>query len=326
MEKIDQLEVLGFEGPIVLKDPKNLFYLIEYYGNDSNNIPEKPYAIFFARWIADGQRKVISKLSLKRRKFIAHTSMDTQLSLVMANLAKVSSNEVVLDPFVGSGSLLVAAANFGAFVVGTDIDYLLLHGASRPTRKGVKKRDSDENVFANLKQYNLQSKYLDILIADTSKPLWKNRHKQPFLFDAIITDPPYGVREGCEKIGTTKNYTIPEHLLAAHIPSKIEYKLSDIIIDLLNLSAEYLKMHGRLVFWMPVIKSEGLDDKLPTHPCLQVISVSEQSLSWHTSRLLIVMEKIKESEEKDSAYIQINNTYPTKKFRQNLLKNSNKQV
>lgn len=60
--------------------------------------------------------------------------MDPQLSLLMANQAQVRSSEVVLDPFVGTGSLLVAAAQFGAYVLGTDIDYLMLHARTRPSR------------------------------------------------------------------------------------------------------------------------------------------------------------------------------------------------
>lgn len=60
--------------------------------------------------------------------------MDPQLSLLMANQAKVKAGDLVLDPFVGSGSLLVAAAHFGGYVVGTDIDFLMLHGKSRPSR------------------------------------------------------------------------------------------------------------------------------------------------------------------------------------------------
>jgi tRNA (guanine10-N2)-methyltransferase len=53
--------------------------------------------------IADGQRDKISKLSLKRRKFIGNTSMDPQLSLYMANQALVKNGDLVLDPFVGTG-------------------------------------------------------------------------------------------------------------------------------------------------------------------------------------------------------------------------------
>lgn len=73
-------------------------------------------------------------MSLKTRKFIGNTSMDPQLSLLMANQALVKDGDIVLDPFVGSGSLLVAAAQFGGYVFGTDIDYLMLHGRTRPSR------------------------------------------------------------------------------------------------------------------------------------------------------------------------------------------------
>lgn len=33
-----------------------------------------------------------------------------------------------------SGSLLIPAAYFGAYVIGSDIDYLMLHAKTRPSR------------------------------------------------------------------------------------------------------------------------------------------------------------------------------------------------
>lgn len=60
--------------------------------------------------------------------------MDAQLSLLMANQARVREGDLCLDPFVGSGSLLIAAAHFGGYILGTDIDYLMLHAKTRPTR------------------------------------------------------------------------------------------------------------------------------------------------------------------------------------------------
>lgn len=60
--------------------------------------------------------------------------MDAQLSFIMANQALIKNGDLIMDPFVGTGSLLVAAACFGAYVIGTDIDYLMLHGKTRPTR------------------------------------------------------------------------------------------------------------------------------------------------------------------------------------------------
>lgn len=78
--------------------------------------------------MADGKRGIVHDLSLKTRKFIGNTSMEATLSLLMANQAMVKSGDLVFDPFVGTGSLLVAAAKFGGYVMGTDIDYLMLHG------------------------------------------------------------------------------------------------------------------------------------------------------------------------------------------------------
>lgn len=56
--------------------------------------------------IARSQRKsTIHDLSLKQRIFIGNTSMDTELSLIMANHAKISDGDLVFDPFVGSGMI-----------------------------------------------------------------------------------------------------------------------------------------------------------------------------------------------------------------------------
>jgi len=42
----------------------------------------------------------------------------------------------------------------------------------------------NESVLGNMKQYGLGSKYVDVVVADASLPLWK----APLQFDAIITD------------------------------------------------------------------------------------------------------------------------------------------
>lgn len=60
--------------------------------------------------------------------------MDSQLSLIVANQAQIRKGDLILDPFVGTGSLLVSASQFGGYTFGTDIDFLMLHGRTRPTR------------------------------------------------------------------------------------------------------------------------------------------------------------------------------------------------
>ena len=91
-------------------------------------------------------------------------------------IACVDNSHLTVDPFVGTGSLLLAAAEFGAYVTGnfikcgvkskqksnkggnvsgSDIDFLMLHARTRPSRVGQKKRADDEAMKANFEQYDL---------------------------------------------------------------------------------------------------------------------------------------------------------------------------
>ncbi|KAM4632655.1 tRNA (guanine(10)-N(2))-methyltransferase TRMT11 [Polymixia lowei] len=295
IERIDDLDYLPFEGTVSLKTPQHIFCLLEDYGTDPNNIPEQPIYIYFGRWIVDGQRELIRSHSVKNRHFIGNTSMDAGLSFIMANHAKVKENDLVFDPFVGTGSLLVACSHFGAYVCGTDIDYNTIHGKGRSSRKNQKWRGPDENIRANLRQYGTEKSYIDVMVSDASKPIWR----RAVLFDAIITDPPYGIRESTRKTGSHKDITKPpdDFCGESHVPVTMAYHLSDIFADLLNFSAHHLVMGGRLVYWLPIYSPEYCEEMVPLHPCLRLISNCEQTLSSHTSRRLITMEKIREPQE-----------------------------
>ena len=62
--------------------------------------------------------------------------------------------------------------------------------------------------------------------------------------------------------------------------------------DLLNFASDNLSLGGRIVFWIPVNREEYSVDKLPVHPNLKLMANCEQILSSHTSRRLIVLERI----------------------------------
>ncbi|XP_029452542.1 tRNA (guanine(10)-N2)-methyltransferase homolog isoform X1 [Rhinatrema bivittatum] len=268
IERIDALECLPFHGKVNLKKAQHVFCILEDYGTDPNNPPEKPLNVYFGRWIADGQRELIESYSVKKRHFIGNTSMDACLSFIMANHGKVKANDLVFDPFVGTG---------------------------KASRKNQKWRGPDENIRANLRQYGLEKHYLDVLVSDASKSVWK---KGP-LFDAILTDPPYGIREATRKTGPHKDILRTEALPESHISVSLNYGLSDIFSDLLKFAAQHLVRGGRLVYWLPVYKPEYTEEIIPRHPCLKLISNCEQTLSSHTARRLITMEKVKELEEQD---------------------------
>ena len=56
--------------------------------------------------------------------------MDAELSLVMANQALAKPGALIYDPFVGTGSLMITCAEFGAFTVGSDIDGRQIRGTA----------------------------------------------------------------------------------------------------------------------------------------------------------------------------------------------------
>ena len=69
---------------------QHLFHIMEDYGDNPNAAPSEPLRIFFGRQIGRGQRHLIKQYAVKERHFIGNTSMDAQLSFIMANQAKVS--------------------------------------------------------------------------------------------------------------------------------------------------------------------------------------------------------------------------------------------
>ena len=99
----------------------------------------------------------------------------------MANLSQVQNDHLILDPFVGTGSILLACAQFGGQVVGSDIDFLMVHARTKPSRVGQKKRIKGESFKGNFQQYQLSSKLIDVIVADASNSPWNSKLK----FDAI---------------------------------------------------------------------------------------------------------------------------------------------
>ncbi|KAF2344720.1 DNA methylase N-6 adenine-specific conserved site [Trinorchestia longiramus] len=60
-----------------------------------------------------------------------------------------------------------------------------------------KERSAHESILSNLSQYGLGSHYLDVAVVDCARTAWR---RAPLL-DAIITDPPYGIREATARVG-----------------------------------------------------------------------------------------------------------------------------
>jgi tRNA (guanine10-N2)-methyltransferase len=129
------------------------------------------------------------------------------LAFVMASLGKVRKGSVVYDPFVGTGSILVACALRGAgHVVGSDIDIRVLRG-----------KGPGRTIGANFAQFGLTRP--ELLRTDNAVYPRHFRSHRP-LYDAIVTDPPYGIRAGARRCGSRLNQPrpVPEDQRSTHIP------------------------------------------------------------------------------------------------------------
>ncbi|KAJ6129702.1 tRNA (guanine(10)-N2)-methyltransferase [Penicillium capsulatum] len=289
-EIITSFSYLGLEGPIRLKTPEQQFTVMEeYMGHVEANalglgLPSEPRKMYMGRWIANSDRDAVLNFDLKKRKYISTTSMDAELSLVSANMALAAPGKLAYDPFVGTGSFLVAAAHFGALTLGSDIDPRSFRGKEEGRNK------KEMALMQNYRQYGIVSQFLDAFTSDlTNTPL----RNAPFL-DCIICDPPYGVREGLRVLGTRNGKLVepviidgvPAHYRPGYIPPKKPYGFEAMQRDILDFAARSLVPEGRLAMWMPTASDEAIEFPVPMHPNLEVTSVCVQPFGNWARRLM----------------------------------------
>lgn len=230
---------------------------------------------FAAKDMGEGCFDLVTKYNLKSRNLLGPTSLTSELSFLMANLALVKSSSFVLDPYFGTGGALIASVHFKCQAFGLDIDWRML-------KEGM--------PFATFDQYSLPRP--DVIRGDFSKA------GRPLRFgvklDAIIADPPYGIRAGARKTGENGRAIKPE-FLDTHIPSLQKYESSEVIEDLLDAAFDMLKVGGRLVYLFPVesaIWQKQGQGSLPKRNGLRLLYSGHDQLRLGMSRILVTMEKI----------------------------------
>ena len=294
---------LDLKGPVQMVEPTNEFILIRETELDSMGgplyprrglgkvlIPENdarpPLAVYFGRILGNGRtlkgRGNVEQYSLNKRAYLGPTSMDTELSFVMANLGQVQKGSFCMDPFVGTGSILLSCALRGAYCMGTDIDLRVLRG-----------RSQEENVRSNFQQYNLPPPEL---VRSDNAIYHRHYRSHPPLFDAIICDPPYGIRAGARKTGSRLEDPRPvmEEHRHDHIAQTKPYAVSDVMADLLDMAARTLVMGRRLVYIIPSFRDFDVATDLPQHECLEIKHTCYQPLSTELGRRMVTMKKVHE--------------------------------
>lgn len=202
---VEGFQYMALRGGVNLKNPEVTQMVIEEYdvipGMSASSEEARdgnPSHVWFGRLISLGKaRALISKYTVKERAHFGTTSMESEMSLLMASQAMAAPGRVVYDPFAGTGSMLHTSAHWGAIVVGSDIDGRQMRGSGRGVGSKEKRKEDTPGIFRTADQFGARHLFLDCLTFDVTKNPWRRGE----LFDAIVTDPPYGVRAGAKRLG-----------------------------------------------------------------------------------------------------------------------------
>lgn len=75
-----------------------------------------------------GEKAYFHRYDLSQRAVLGPTTLDNELAFIMANCAQVTPGQVAMDPFCGTGGIMVALSHFGARVFGGEIDIRVVMG------------------------------------------------------------------------------------------------------------------------------------------------------------------------------------------------------
>uniref|UniRef100_A0A0G4HHF0 Ribosomal RNA large subunit methyltransferase K/L-like methyltransferase domain-containing protein n=1 Tax=Chromera velia CCMP2878 TaxID=1169474 RepID=A0A0G4HHF0_9ALVE len=247
------------EGGVDLEKPELEVTILEEFtrGREKQILGEGLKAVMIGRRLAvGGGGGLPDKFNLRSRPYVSLTTMNPDVSFLMANLGGVVRGNRVLDPFCGSCSLLLPCAYFGAETFGLDADDSVLLGlasARRDQQKQIREaqekgmRGSASSIGLPEISSNFVEKGLPVprlFHAPIDKP---PPEVAETFFDAIVTDPPYGLMAGRRGVAAEDGQGDGDGVC---VPGSVS--------SLLQLASSNLKEGGRLVFFWPTF--EGSPD------------------------------------------------------------------
>jgi tRNA (guanine10-N2)-dimethyltransferase len=172
--------------------------------------------VYIGRKLFKIDRSQFEKRKVQFRPFFSPVSLHPRIARVLVNLSNIKKDDVLLDPFCGTGGILLEAGLIGANVAGNDIEEKMVDGC----RKTLE--------YYSIKNYDLFC--LDI--GDINKYFRD--------VDAVVTDFPYG------KSTTTKGEDMKNLYSRAFQSISSVLKTGGRAVigisrnDLINLGKEYL--------------------------------------------------------------------------------------
>jgi Predicted DNA modification methylase len=171
-------------------------------------------------------RNIFEKRKVSERPFFSPISLHPKYARTLINLTGVKKGDTVLDPFCGTGGIIIEAAEMGMKVIASDFDEEMVLGCRE-----------------NMDHYNLELSDYEVLDIDNICDRFND-------IDAVVTDPPYGrsTKTGGEdaiKIHSRAITAIPKVLGSDGRAGLIlPYETTS---DLMNLEGVYKQhVHGSL--------------------------------------------------------------------------------
>jgi Putative RNA methylase family UPF0020 len=275
----------ALEGKVKLHNPDCRIYVFDGLlprsnGHRTTDLSEQPLAtrLILARRITSGARRKVSAIHPTSRICVTNTPLCPLASFIMANIARIRTTNdgfAVLDPYCGSGGTLLAAAmvlQMSKDERQSTAQYPLV--GIEVCHDGIVNREDIRRDFTTRNWTNP----ITLLHGDSTQPHVRRKARDAIgcrPFDAIITDPPYGIRES-NKGG---NQPVQD--------------LLRMIIDDRNAGSPLLRIGGRLVVFIPHrVNEETTDEIFPTNEQLSAAGLiceycKEQPLNEMLSRWLI---------------------------------------
>jgi len=135
--------------------------------------PIKPYfgilsngMLFFGLKLGEVDSKQFMTRKPKKRPFFHPTALTAKLARCMVNLSRANMGSILLDPFCGTGTILLEAGMIGCKPIGVDIKASMVKG-----------------TYKNVRSYGIEE--TGLIVSDARLLPLKR-------VDCISTDPPYG--------------------------------------------------------------------------------------------------------------------------------------
>ncbi|KAF8844365.1 tRNA guanosine-2'-O-methyltransferase [Paxillus ammoniavirescens] len=298
---IENFSYMDFLGKIDMKQPEITLGVFEVYESDRRpdglrNRDGEFSQAYFGRLITEGTaRFLISTFNVKKRDYVGNTSMEAEISLLMANQTQAAPGKLVYDPFIGTGSMAYVRTSHARVHKITDIAVRqrLISGPFYCAKAKT------TGIVRAAAQYGVANRIMDLCTFDVTHHPWRCGG----FFDAIITDPPYGVRAGAKRLGRKKvREDRPPQIPRRnpdepYVPQTKPYELSTLIVDLILLSRYLLKPRGLLVFFLPTVTETYEEVDVQTSLCegMELVANSVQGFGSWGRRLITIRKTTAES-------------------------------